>query len=386
MRGSIIKRGPRSWAVVIPMGQTRKWFSHRTRGAAEAHLAQILSQVQAGTWTPPTKVLLGDYLKKWLQDYAVGAVAATTQPGYRMIIRRHIVPALGYVPLTRLAPQALQGYYSQKLADGLSGATVRQHHAILHKALRHAVRWGLLGRNPADLVDPPRAGTFDARVWDEEQTHLFLGEARKTSPYYALYLTAILSGMRQSELLGLRWSDVDLGLGVAKVVQSFHRVAGNKKDGRAPQALFKAPKSESSRRAVALPPAVIDELRRIRAEQEEVKPMLGDRYCDHDLIFCQPDGKPEHAHNIVARDFHPTCERAKVPRVRFHDLRHLHASHLARAGVPIKVVQERLGHASPAFTMRVYQHVFAGQQDEAARMLQGKLLGGPAILESASRP
>lgn len=212
-------------------------------------------------------------------------VAATTLPGCRMIVRRHLVPALGYVPLARLAPQALQGYYSRKLAEGMSGATVRQHHAIVHKALHHAVRRSLIGRNPADLVDAPRAGRFDARVWDEEQTHLFLGEARKTSHYYALYLTAILTGMRQSELFGLRWQDVDLGLGVARVVQSFHRVPGDKQDGRAPQSVFKAPKSESSRRAIALPPAVVDALRQARAEQDEARRMLDADYHDHDLVF-----------------------------------------------------------------------------------------------------
>ncbi len=178
-------------------------------------------------------------------------------------------------------------------------------------------------------------------MWDEEQVRLFLTEAKRSSRYYALYLTAILTGMRQGELAGLTWQGVDLTLGVASVQQTFYRLGG--------QQLFKAPKTAASKRAVALPPAVVEVLRGLRADQEENQRILGTDYHDHGLVFCQPNGNPLHMNNVVRRDFRRVLELPSVkadlrekdvleealpkgpPRIRFHDLRHAHASYLARA-------------------------------------------------------
>ncbi|MDR5703945.1 MAG: site-specific integrase [Armatimonadota bacterium] len=219
-------------------------------------------------------------------------------------------------------------------------------------------------------MDPPRRRKYELRVWDEEQVRLFLAEARGSSPYHTLHLTAIMAGMRQGELLGLRWQDVDFVRGIARVTQTFYRL-GSKQ-------IFKPPKTETSRSAVALPPVVIEELRRLREQQEEYRLLLGPEYAtDLDLIFCQPNGKPLHAHNVVRRDFRRVIERAGLPRIRFHDLRHIHASYLARAGVPPKVAQERLGHSTLTFTMKVYTYTLAGMQEQAARAVASYLLGRP---------
>jgi integrase len=266
-----------------------------------------------------------------------------------------------------LTPQAIQGYLSRTLADGLSPATVLRHYRILHEALDHAVRWGLLARNPTDLVDSPKLRHVEMRVWDEEQVRLFLAEAKRASPHYCLYLAAMLTGMRQGELLGLRWQDVDFTLGVASVQQTFYRRGGQK--------IFHEPKSPRSRRSVAVPPKLLEELRRFRERQAEHRRFFGRDYADHDLVFCQSNGRPLHAHNLVKRDFRPIINRAGLPRIRFHDLRHTHATHLLRRGVHLKVVQERLGHSTPAFTLHVYSHVLPGMQEEAARDLEGWLLG-----------
>lgn len=382
MRGCIVKRGPKSWAVVLYLGrrdgkEVRKWYSHRTRREAQAHLAQILAAMQGGGWTPPTKMLTGDYLERWLQDYAVGAVGPVTLRNYQDIIRVHLTPALGHVPLAALSAQAIQGYMSRKLADGLAPASVRTHHRVLSQALRHAVRWGLLARNPAALADPPRLRRYETTVWDEEQTRLFLGEAARSSRHYTLYLAAITTGMRAGELLGLRWRDVDFVTGVASVQQTFYRLGGNKKTGDRTQMLFKVPKTAASRRAIALPGVLVEALRRLREEQAEHRRLLGEEYEDRGLVFCQPDGKPLHLHNLAVRDFRRLIEKTGLPRIRFHDLRHLHASHGARAGVPAKVMQERLGHATPHFTMQVYTHTLAGMQEEAARAIEARLFADP---------
>jgi len=205
------------------------------------------------------------------------------------------------------------------------------------------------------------------RVWDEEQVRLFLAEAKRSSPYYRLYLAALLTGMRQGELLGLRWKDLGPTLHVASVQQTFYRL-GRKQ-------LFKEPKSARARRTVVLAETLISELHRLREEQAGRRDLMSDDYEDHDLVFCQPNGKPLHAHNLVRRDFRSVTMRAKLPRIRFHDLRHTHATHLLRHGVHPKVVQERLGHSTPAFTLAVYSHVLPGMQEEAVKRLEASLLG-----------
>jgi integrase len=376
MRGQIRKRG-KSWAVIVYLGRNpqtgqkrRKWYTHATKREAEAHLAQVLVQVQAGAGVPPSKLLLGDYLDRWLQDYARGMLAATTLRSYEETVRLHLAPALGDAPLARLSAPTIQAYLNQKLQHGLSVTTVRYHAAVLHVALRRAVRWGLLVRSPLEFVDLPRPRRKEMRVWDEEQVRLFLGEARKSSEYYALYLAAVTTGMRQGELLGLRWADIDFTLGIATIQQTFYRLGGEQ--------LFRTPKTATSRRVVELSPALLNELQRARELQKAIRQKLKDAYEDHDLVFCQTNGRPLHAHNIVRRDFHLTGQRAKVPRIRFHDLRHCHATHLLRQGENLKVVQERLGHSTPAFTLSVYGHVLPGMQRDAARRLEARLLGKSA--------
>ncbi len=403
MRGCIVNRG-KSWSVVVYLGldpasgkEKRKWFTHKTRREAEAHLTVLLTQLQGAGTIPTTKIRLGDYLERWLRDYgALKNLAPSTRSNYGDTVRVHLVPALGHIPLLRLSPEAIRSYLSEKLREKhLSPTSIQYHYGVLRKALNYAVREGLLARNPCAMVDPPRRQRIEMRVLDEEQVRLFLAEAKRSSPYYCLYLAATLTGMRQGELLGLRWKDLGLGLEVASVQQTFYRLGG--------QRLFREPKSEKSRRTVALPPILIEELSRLRDQQQEYRRLLADGYQDNSLVFCQRDGKPLHAHNIVQRDFHKVLERAglfktllvidpktaepiidpktgepktKKQFIRFHDLRHSHATQLLRQGVNPKVVQERLGHSTPAFTLHVYSHVLPGMQEEAVAELQSRLFGG----------
>lgn len=228
---------------------------------------------------------------------------------------------------------------------------------------------GLIAHNPADRVDLPRRRRVEMRVWDEEQIRLFLAEARRSSGHYALYLTALATGMRQGELLGLRWRDVDLNVGVASIQQTIYRLGKT--------LVTKQPKSDRSRRTVALPPLLVQMLRQVKEECDEYRRQLGGDYEDHGLVFCQPTGKPLHAHNIVQRDFRRVTERAGVPRIRFHDLRHCHATLLLQQGVHPKVVQERLGHSTIAMTLDTYSHIVPGMQEQAALELEQRLLGHP---------
>lgn len=316
-------------------------------------------------------MLASDFLDQWLRDYAAGMVRVTTLDSYQAIVRVHLAPALGHVPLSALSAQAIQGYYSRKLQDDLSPATVRRHAMILHKALGCAVKWGLLARNPVDLTDPPRPERKEMRVLDDEQVRLFLGEAKRSSPHYHLYLVATLTGMRQGELLGLRWRDVDLALGVASVQQTFYRLGK--------QMLFKEPKTAKARRTIALPAVLVEEMRALRDEQEENRRLLGDDYHDYGLVFCQPDGKPLHGHNITQGDLRRVLARAGLPRLRFHDLRHSHATLLLQQGEHPKVVSERLGHAGVGITLDTYSHVLPGMQKQAAARMEARLFGRAAL-------
>jgi len=229
---------------------------------------------------------------------------------------------------------------------------------------------------------------------------LFLAEAKRFSPYYRLYLAAVTTGMRQGELLGLRWRDVDLTLGVASVQQTFYRLNGK---GIEQKQLFKQPKTAKSRRQVDLAPFLIEELRVMREEQKALRKEFGPLYEDHDLVFCQSNGKPLHARNIVRRDIRNTLSlkglRAEslsrgvaedllpkpLPKIRFHDLRHCHATLLLQQGVHPKVVQERLGHSTIAMTLDTYSHVMPGMQRQAVADFAERLFGHSTPTGEANR-
>lgn len=391
MRGSIVRRG-KSWAVVIDLPrdpQTKKrrqkWYTHTTQAEADRHLTQIKAALHGGTYQPPTKLTVAEYLPIWLRDAVEKAVGPVTLRDYRTIVNRHLLPAFGADLLATVAPQTIDRYLSEQQRAGLAPATVHKQYRILHAALEKAVRWGLLVRNPADMAKPPRTVTPEIQPWDEEEIRVFLGEAKRSSRHYPLYLTALLTGLRLGELLGLRWVDVDLPLSRLTVRQTFYRLGKRQ--------LFKSPKSRASQRTVTLPRAVVEVLRSVADQQAEAKRVLGADYQEHDLVFCQADGKPLHAHNLTQKDFRRilrleglrkdlrgrgVAEKAlpkPLRRIRFHDLRHCHASYLARAGVPVKVAQERLGHSTPALTLRIYTHTLAGQHEEAARAVEERLLG-----------
>lgn len=241
MRGHIQKRG-KAWRIKVTQGRDpatgkvrQKWFTYPTRQEAEAHLADMLAKIHGGGSIPTTRITVGQFLREWLEKRA-GAIRATSHESYVQIVNGHLLPTLGTIPLRHLTALDAQGYITTKLqgrkdGDGkmltkaLSPGSVRKHIAVLREALGHAVKWGLLARNVCDLVEKPRVARKEMRVWDEEQTQMFLAEAkRQSSPYYPLYLTAITTGLRAGELLGLRWSSIDFLLGTARVERTFYRM------------------------------------------------------------------------------------------------------------------------------------------------------------------
>jgi len=276
----------------------------------------------------------------------------------------HAIPALGKRPLARVEPQDLQRLYSRKLEEGLAARTVGKLHVVLHRALQDAVRWGLVGRNVCDAVRPPKVHAQEMRTLSPDEARQFLAAAEGDA-LEALYVLAITSGLRQGELLALKWQDVDLEAGQLQVRRTIARVNGR---GFVEQ----EPKSARSRRSIALTPLAVDALRRHRARQLERR-MIALVWEENDLVFANEVGRPIEAQNLVRRSFHPLLKRAELQRVRFHDLRHTAATLLLAQGVHPKVVQEMLGHSTVSLTLDTYSHVMPNMQAEAAAKMQAAL-------------
>lgn len=361
MKGYVRKRKG-VWAAELFIGrdpvtrkQQRKYATFDTKGEAESWLASEISRLGSGPPITSSRLQLGTYLDGWLHDYAEGHVRETTLRVYRYAVERHIKPALSGVSLHRVTPMLIENWLTRLQQTGLSPSTVHQAFRVLREALRQAVVWRMLPASPMSAVKGPRVPHKEMRVWNEEQVRLFLGEAKRSSKHYALYLTAILTGMRFGELLALRWHDIDWTFSRVSVRQTLVRL---KK-----RVVIQEPKSAKSRRVIALPPmalAALNDLPRVS-----------------DLVFCQPSGKPLHANNLTRRDFRRVTKSAGLPRIRFHDLRHSHATLLLRQGAHAKVVQERLGHSTPAFTLQTYSHVVPGLESESVNRL-ADLLGKDA--------
>ena len=365
MRGHIVKRGKNSYSLAVSMGKDGttgkykyQWVSVKgTKKEAEKRLAELLHQIDNGTFIKPGKTTLAEYLEKWLRDYAMPNLSPRGFERYTGIIRQHLVPELGGIVLTQLRPEHLQRHYTATLNSGLSAGTVRYHHAVIHKALQTAVKWGLLSRNVADGVDVPRIRRNEMQTWDEDEIARFL-ETAKDSTYYALFYTALFTGMRRSELLALRWQDIDFIFSQVYVNRSLHHL----KDG---SYIFTEPKSAKSRRTIALSPSAILTLREHKEKQEAQRILLGTPLKENDLVFSTLEGKPLRP-NTITRAWVMLAKRAGVRVIRLHDARHTHASLMLKQGTHPKIVQERLGHSSIQMTLDTYSHVAPGLQQAAA--------------------
>ena len=373
MRGHIVKRGKNSYSLAVSMGKDAEtgkykyqWVTVKgTKKDAEKRLSELLNQIDNGTFMKPNKTTLAEYLERWLKDYAWSNLSPRTAEGYESIIYQHVIPGIGNLRLTQLKPEHLQRYYSDKMTNGrcdgkgaLSQTTVNHHHTCLHRALKMALKWGLINRNPADAVTPPRPLHSEMQTMNEEEVETFLEFARKT-PYYSLFYLNIFTGMRRSELLALRWCDVDLDLCEVSVIRSLHHLH----DG---SLVFRQPKTAKGRRMIALTPSTALMLREYKKHQEVTRLMLGMPLKDDDLVFSQVDGKPL-LPDTVSHAWAKTVKRAGLKHFRLHDGRHTHASIMLKQGIHPKIVQERLGHATISTTLDLYSHVAPGLQEAAAR-------------------
>jgi len=288
-----------------------------------------------------------------------------TVQGYEQVIRTHIRPALGDIPVQKLTAERVQRFYTDLLASGASAHLVARCHMRLRQALTFAVRLGLVPRNVTDAARPPRYRTPEMATWSVEEAARFLDTARRLSHYGPIWTLSLTTGLRKGELLGLRWVDVDLDVAVLRVRQAITRYKGA--DGvHRPQVVD--PKTASSRRAVSLPAFVVAELRAHHAAQLARRLELGPLWTDHGLVFPSEVGTPIVDSNLY-RDYNRLIAAAGVRRIRVHDHRHTHASIVLAQGGSIKALSERLGHRGAAITLNTYAHVAPHQRDEMAARL-----------------
>lgn len=368
-----IKKHGNSLYVVMGIGRDgegkriQKRFSVKgTNSEAEKKLRGLMRQVDEGNYVNPGNLTTADFLKRWLQEYAVPQLGPRTSEEYTGIVEKHLIPGLGKIALKDLKPEHIQKFYADSLAaprrDGKPGTistlTARHFAMALHRALTHAVKWGLLPRNPADAVDAPKYLRVDMNIMNESDIEKLLNTARNTK-YYPVFYLAIFTGMRRSEFCALKWGDIDLILGQVSVSRTIHQLKDN-------SLVFRPTKTVKGRRSVSLTPSTIMILRAHRERQEALKMELTGRPLDdNDMVFCHDDFTPLKP-DTVSGAWAELAERAGMKEIRLHDCRHSHASILLRQNIHPKIVQERLGHSSIAITLDTYSHVAPGLQQAAA--------------------
>ena len=353
----------RYW-VDTPTGRKRQTIYGKKgekRQDVADRLAEALGNRSKGLVFDADNQKLEEYLERWLADSVRGSVKPVTYDSYARLVQVHIAPGLGRVKLKALSPAHLQSFYRTKLDAGLSPRTVQYLHAVLHRALKQALRWGLVPRNVSEAVDPPRVQREEIRPLSAEQAQVLL-EAARENRLEAIYVLAVHCGLRQGELLGLKWEDVDLERGILQV----RRTLSN--------GVFTTPKTAKSRRSVKLTESALDALRKHLKRQLEEIDQAGSLWQENGLIFATEAGTPLNRHNLGNRSFKPLLERAGLPRsTRFHDLRHTCATLLLVKGIHPKVVQELLGHSNVGITLDTYSHVLPNMGDAAAEAMENAL-------------
>lgn len=387
MRGHIHKRVRRNaagretvrWYVVVDTGfdesgrRRQKWHGgFDTRRAAEVERAKIVSDLHSGGYVAPDRLTLTEWVRQSWLPMTRTRVKPSTFDSYRANMETHVLPVLGSRALQQLTAPMLNTLYAELLSHGgergpLAAKTVRYIHTILHKALADAVDAGIIGANIAERAKPPRPNRSRAQrieCWEPAELAAFLESVEGTRLETAWRLAA-MTGMRRGEVLGLRWCDVDLDRSRIAVRNAIVSVAY--------ELLESSPKSHQAR-VIDLDPMTTTMLRSHRERSERERTEFWAEYDDRGLVVCAEDGSPIHPQSF-SQAFAKAVERAGLRRIRLHDLRHTHATIAVMAGVPVKVISERLGHESPAFTLKQYAHVMPGMQAEAAELIAAVVAG-----------
>ncbi len=364
--GSIKQRADGLWEARVSLpGGKRKSLYGKTRREAQDKLRAALRDADAGLDLGTSQQTLGQFLKGWLEDVVKPAKAPKTVATYADIVRLHLIPGIGHHQLSRLTPQHVAALLKAKQDAGLSPRMVHHIRAVLRTALNQAIRWGLLARNAAALVEPPRQVRREIVPLTPSEARAVLAAA-DGDRLAALFRVALTLGLRQGEVLGLTWDDIDLDRRTLKVRRALQRIDG--------ALVLKEPKTDKSRRTLTLPGSLAAALRAHRDRQAFEKAVAGSRWTDSSFVFTTTIGTPLDPRNVI-RSWHRIQAAHGLPRRNFHSTRHTAASLMLAEGVPVKVVQEVLGHSLLSTTADTYGHLFPEAFDGAAEAMERALAG-----------
>jgi integrase len=385
--GSIGKRADGRWAARVSVGyrhgkRARRWVYGKTRQSVAKQLTTLLRDHELGILAMPANLTVERFMTQWLENSARPRLRAKTLESYRQISRLHIVPQLGRIPLQKLAPQHVQQWINdlsksgwkrkRTKADaaanrpekrGVSPRTAQYARAILRSALGQALKWGIVPRNVATLIDPPRIVKHQITPLQPDEAVRLIDAAREHR-LGALVTVALSLGLRQGEALGLKWNAVDLDAGTLEVRTALQRI------GKVWQLV--EPKSARSRRSIALPSVAVSALRAHRVKQLEERLAAGADWKDQGFVFSTGTGKPLEPSNLT-RVFRSLLTAADCPLIRFHDLRHSCATFLLAQGVDPRTIMESLGHSQISLTMNTYAHVLPNLKRDAAKRMDDLL-------------
>ena len=349
------------YSVEAATGSKRKAVYAKTRKEAAEKLTAAMADASKGITNDGGPRTVGAFLTSWLENSVRGSVRKSTYDRNESLCRVHLIPALGRKKLKTLGAADVAGFYRSRLDSGCSAASVRKMHETLHKALKQAVRWGYMTKNPADDVDTPRVHTEEVHPLTRDEARRFLKVVRGDR-LEALYVVALHTGLRQGELLALRWEDVDIEEKTLRVRRTITKDGG--------KLLIGPTKTAKGRRTVKLTRDAAEALREHLSRQLEEIDGLGDLFEDNGFVFCTAKGTLINPSNLRKRSFAPLLVRAGLPHMTFHQLRHTAATILLLKNVNPKIVSEMLGHASIAITLDTYSHVLPNMQDSAVAAME----------------
>lgn len=362
--GSIYRRKSDGlWCAAIFTGSRQKYLYGKTPGEVRIKLAAAQAELSKGRLPARRAPTVAEFLRSWLESSVKPRVRPLTYAGYRVNVEKHLIPYLGKIPLDQLTPAQVQEMINGRLAAGLSGKSVAYIHQVLRTALSLAVRWDLVSRNVARMVDRPRIERKQISPLTPEEARKFLAAIRGHR-LEALFSVALALGLRQGEALGLRWEDIDFAAGTLRVNHQLQRIGG--------RLTLVPPKTDRSRRTLVMPSMIVERLREHEGRQVAERLWAGSKWRESGLVFGNLSGGPTQARRVIEQ-FHKALAEAGIRHIRFHDLRHSCATLLLVQGVSPRVVMDVLGHSEIALTMNAYSHVVPELQRDAAQRMQAIL-------------
>jgi integrase len=382
MRGHIRERSPGRWAIVLDhhdpvTGRKRRWVSFRgTKREAQIECAKLISELQSGAAIDRNKVTVTEFLDRFERDWVAVHVSQCSGERYHGALG-HVRQHLGDRPLQKVRAAEIASLYATMTRAGSAPRTIQVTHACIHRALSQAKAWGLVRDNVAEIVKPPKAPDQETPMLQPAQATALLDRLRG-KPLYLLASLGLGTGMRRSEMLALRWQDIDLDAGRLTIERSLEQTAAG---GVKP----KSPKTRAGRRTISLPPRLVAELRTHWRDQQEQRLGMGlGKAPEAAPVFATADGQ-HLSPKGVTRAWPRAMAEIGMSGMTLHSLRHIHASVLIASGMDVLTVSRRLGHASAVVTLKVYGHLIHGTDDRAAAIIEAAFGNGSNLVAGGGR-